>query len=129
MAKTCRAFFFVVVARFAMIAHGAESPATGIWEKNAMNQRVNVSLGQMLKIQDVKLLPSGAPNPGDPHCTTAAPCTFDLLYTTGAQFGLKKNGFNILFIPGGPGQIIGEADSPGGCNIDEQPPDCTGDAP
>jgi len=129
MGKTLTALIFVVLSRFAMAAPGAMLPATGMWEKKEMNPRVNESVG-VFQIKDVSLLPAGTPNPGDPNCTTAVPCAFDLSYTIGAQFGLNKGGFNILFIPGGPGIIINEADGPGGCKAGEIPPnDCSGDPP
>lgn len=129
MKKTLIAGFFVALTHFSMFAHGAVLPATGMWETNEMNPRVNDSV-DMFQIKKVQLLPPGAPDFRDRDCATLGPCTFDLFYTTGAQFGMNKEAFNILFIPGGPGIIIPEADGPSGCKAGEKPPnDCSGDAP
>lgn len=122
MAKTLRLFVLVGVWHIAMIAHGAQPSSGHIWEKKEMDPRVNSPIGPMLKIEDVNLLPTDAPDPGNPHCTATSPCTFDLFYTNGAQFDLNKVGkLNILFISGGPGQFIDEGDGPGESTAGDPP--------
>jgi pimeloyl-ACP methyl ester carboxylesterase len=114
MVTSLLAIIFIGVSHFAMAVYGAETAATGMWQKNEMDPRVNTPIVKMFKVEAVNLLPGGAPNPGDPQCTAAASCTFDLFYTNGAQFNLNKpNRLNILFISGGPGQFINEGDGPG----------------
>jgi len=121
MAKTLTAGFILLVLNLPTITNSAESPPALMWKEIEMNPRDRNNWGEMIKIKDVSLLPVGSSSPEDPQCTIATPC-YELFYTRGAVFDRNvEEKFNILYIPGGPGQIVNEAEGPGGSTAASNP--------
>lgn len=97
-------FFWLVLSASLQAGQGDE---TYHWRPEEMSSRPPGRAGQrMQKIAGVRLLPEGREMPEDFNCRKE-PCKFDLYYFTGKGFNLARpERKNILFIAGGPGQLV-----------------------
>jgi pimeloyl-ACP methyl ester carboxylesterase len=97
----------LTLACLAGLAGAAEKPQNYQWTVSEMNPRLGKTGGRQLhKIPDVRLLPEDQPFPKRFNCHDEE-CKFDLYFFTGQGFSLKNpKRKNILFIAGGPGQVV-----------------------
>jgi len=95
----------------ARLVSAAEPAANYRWTKSEMDPRPNNGGGRRWqKISDVRLLPEQLPFPKLFNCHEEK-CKFDLYYFTGQGFSLANpKRKNILFVIGGPGQLVDNAD-------------------
>gem|GEM_PF-1351086 len=90
---------------------GGEKPPASQWSVSEMNPRPSNAGGQRWqKVSDVRLLPDDLAMPKAFNCHDDN-CKFDLHYFTGKGFSLARaSRKNILFIAGGPGQLVDHLD-------------------
>ena len=91
--------------------HGGEKPSASQWSVSEMNPRPSNAGGQRWqKVSDLRLLPDDLAMPKAFNCHDDN-CKFDLYYFTGKGFSLARaSRKNILFIAGGPGQLVDHLD-------------------
>ena len=89
------------------LAYAGESGENYHWKPAEMSSRPAGRSGQLMrKVADVRLLPDDVAMPKDIDCHDE-PCKFDLYYFFGKGFNLARpERKNILFIAGGPGQLV-----------------------
>ena len=97
----------LTLACLAGLAGAAEKPQNYQWSVSEMNPRLGKSGGRQLhKIPGVRLLPEDQAFPKRFNCHDEE-CKFDLYFFTGQGFSLANpKRKNILFIAGGPGQVV-----------------------
>ncbi len=97
----------LTLACLAGLAGAAEKPQNYQWTVGAMNPRLGKTGGRQLrKLPGVRLLPEDQPFPKRFNCHDEE-CQFDLYFFTAEGFSLKNpKRKNILFIAGGPGQVV-----------------------
>lgn len=104
-------FSWIMLLVLAGSLHGGEKPPASQWIVSEMNPRPSNAGGQRWqKVSGVRLLPDELAMPKAFDCHDDN-CKFDLYYFTGKGFSLPRaSRKNILFIAGGPGQLVDHAD-------------------
>jgi len=104
-------FYWIILLSLVGSPQAVEKSSTYQWNLSEMNPRPSNAGGQRWqKVSDVRLLPDELAMPKGFNCHDDN-CKFDLYYFTGRGFSLARaNRKNILFIAGGPGQLVDHAD-------------------